>query len=139
MLISSRLFMIMHLNVYFVDMALAFPIFVTHVGEAEECPERTSHCSIIFWGQKDRDGMALMQEKLVEISPALNVQPAPTITDLKKGCFCIQVNNAWLRARVDDSLAISVGANMIGLIDVFCVDYGFIQRVRQNYYFFFVC
>ena len=110
----------------------AFPIFVTHVGEAEECPERTSHCSIIFWGQKDRDGMAQMQEKLADIAPALNVQPAPTISDLKKGCFCIQVNNAWLRARVDESFTISTGVNLIGLIDVFCIDYGYMQHVSNN-------
>ena len=114
------------------EMASGFPIFVTHVGEAEECPERTTHCSIIFWGQKDRNGMAAMQEKLAEISPALNVQPAPSISELKKApCFCIQVNNAWLRGRVDQSLTISTGANLIGLVDVFCVDYGFMQHVRS--------
>ena len=77
----------------------AFSIFVTHVGDTEVCRDRPSHCSIIFWGQKDRDGMAKLQEELAATAQALNPSPAPTINDLKKSaCFCVQVNGrAWHR------------------------------------------
>ena len=37
------------------------------------------------------------------------------------------INGAWLRARIDKSFTITPG--LIGLVDVFCMDYGFSQQV----------
>ena len=108
----------------------AFPVFVTHVGDTEDCRDRPSHCAIVFWGQKDRDAMSKLQEKMAGVVQALNMSPAPTISDLKRvGCFCVEVNGAWLRARIDKSFTITPGSGLIGLVDVFCMDYGFSQQV----------
>jgi len=111
----------------------AFQIFLTYIPYRPThgiAMSSMNHSFFILYGQKDREKMIQIEYKLAEISPALNVQPAPAISDLKKksGCFCIKVNNAWLRAKLEPFTATSV------LISVFCVDIGLKQQVLLLFY-----
>jgi hypothetical protein len=119
-------------------MKMAFPVFVTHVDtETVDSQDRPcSHGSVIFWGQKDRDGMAQLQDKLTEITTVLNCSPPPPmLKDLKTGdCFCASVNGEWLRARVDQSQSNNNSTVSVNLVDIFCVDYGFRHLVRWFYH-----
>jgi len=116
---------------------MTFPVFVTHVDTVSvDFPGRpSSHCSVIFWGLKDQDGMDQLQDQLAEIASVLNISPPPTKKDLKSGDhFCASVNGEWLRARVIDSQSNKISTESVNLVDIFCVDYGFQHLVRLCFY-----
>lgn len=106
-----------------------FNVYVTHVVDTIDCNDKPNFCNIIFWGQKpkDRSIAAKLEENIAACS--FHSLPSPTLTDLKRDkLYCVQVNNSWLRASVDQFVF-----DRIGMLEVFCVDYGSIQNVPLGF------
>ena len=100
---------------------MAFPVFVTYTDTLSvDFLDRPRHCPVIFWGQKDRDGMTSLQDKLTEIASVLIRNPEDLNSD---DHFCASVKGEWLRARVAQSQANKKSTESVYLVDIFCVDY----------------
>ena len=110
---------------------MAFDIYVTHI-EAKKCPERTTHCSIIFWGQTNRKKMKNIENNLIAIKNIPDRRAPENISEWDKGFCSLQIEDSCFRVELDGSLIITTGAEKItALVKVFCVDYGFKKQVRS--------